>query len=93
MKEIIFWFSNSKKMNYWLRYTINYCEKLGLEFKANTARCWIDLLFLKISFKANVNGDADLAGRWDMNQYWVEDLFDNNFEEFFKLLIKENING
>ena len=92
MKEIIFWFSNHKIMNYWLNYAINYCKELGLKIEYNKVENWIKFFFLKISFKVNFNENSDLAGRWNINQYWVEDLFDNNFECFFKELIKQNIN-
>ena len=53
---------------------------------------WIDFLNLRILFKVNTR-ETNLAVYLDINQYWVEDLFDNNFEEFFLTFIKENFNG
>lgn len=92
MKEIIFWFSNHKIRKYWLDYSIGYCKRVfSFQDYFNRLESWIKIADLKISFKVNDRGDIDLAGYWDKNQYWVEDLFDNNFEEFFKELVKENI--
>ena len=54
---------------------------------------WLDYAidYLK-KHKVNTR-ETNLAVYWDINQYWVEDLFDNNFEEFFLTFIKENFNG
>lgn len=94
MEEIIFWFSNNTIKRYWLEYTIKYCKNITIFCtKYNKLESWIKICDLKIYFKVNYRGDNDLAGNWDKNQYWVEDLFDNNFECFFKELVKENING
>lgn len=100
MKEIIFWFENHQRMNYWFNYAVNFCNEKGLKFQYNKIENWIKFFYLKISFKANVRGEMDLAGHWDKNQYWVDDLFDNNFEAFFvtfifdnKPFIEEDING
>lgn len=90
MKEIIFWFSNHRIMNYWLNYAINYCKDLGLKIEYNKIENWIKFFKLKILFKANTRGEMDLVGHWDKNQYWVEDLFDNEFKEFFFTIIFEN---
>ena len=90
MKEIIFWFSNHKIMNYWLNYAINYCNILGLRIEYNKIENWIKFFHLKISFKANARGEMDLTGYWDKNQYWVEDLFNNCFSEFFLTFVFDN---
>ena len=91
MKEIIFWFSSHRLRNYWLDYAINCLKKHTVIIKYNKIQSWIDFLNLRILFKVNTS-ETDLAGYWDKNQYWVEDLFDNNFECFFRELIKQNIN-
>ena len=91
MKEIIFWFSNHKIRNYWLDYAIDYCNKRGLHIKYNKINSNIEILGLKILFRVDVTDKQSLIGNWDKNQYWVEDLFDNNFEEFFITFIKENL--
>lgn len=90
MKEIIFWFSNHKIMNHWLNYAINYFKDLGLKIEYNKIENWIKFFHLKISFKVNTRGEMDLTGHWNKNQYWVEDLFDNEFKEFFFTIIFEN---
>lgn len=90
MREIIFWFNTSKRMNYWLDYAINHCKTLGIMVKYNKVEKWIKFFCLKISFKANTRGEMDLTGHWDKNQYWVEELFDNNFHEFFFTFIFQN---
>lgn len=103
MKEIIFWFTNHQRMNYWLNYAVNFCKDLGLKITYNKIENWIKFFHLKISFKVNARDERDLIGNWDKNQYWVEDLFDNCFSEFFLTFIfdnkpfvnklKEDING
>lgn len=90
MKEIIFWFSNHKIRNYWFDYAINDFKKHTVPIKYNKLGSWIEFFNLKISFKVNDREDLDLIGLWDKNQYWVEDLFDNNFEEFFYTFIFKN---
>ena len=92
MKEIIFWFSNHRIRNYWLDYAIDYLKKHTVNIKYSKMQSWIDFLNLRILFKVDTR-ETNLAGYWDKNQYWVEDLFDNNFEEFFLTFIKENFNG
>lgn len=91
MKEIIFWFSSHRLRNYWLDYAINCLKKHTVIIKYNKIQSWIEFLNLRILFKVNTS-ETNLAGYWDKNQYWVEDLFDNNFECFFRELIKQNIN-
>lgn len=91
MKEIIFWFSSHRLRNYWLNYAIDCLKKHTVNIKYNKIQSWIEFLNLRILFKVNTS-ETDLAGYWDKNQYWVEDLFDNNFECFFRELIKQNIN-
>ena len=83
MKEIIFWFSSHKIRNYWLDYAVNRLQRYTVQIKYNKLESWIQFLNLKISFKVNHRGERDLVGHWNKNQYWVEDLFDNNFEEYF----------
>ena len=93
MNEIIFWFSNGMKKGYWFNYAIRYCKNNTIfNARFNKMESWIKISDLKISFRINYRGDNDLAGNWHKNQYWVEDLFDNNFEVFFRELIKQNIN-
>lgn len=87
MKEIIFWFSSNEIKKYWFDYALNYFKKHTIHIKYNKMDYWIQFLELKISFKTNSRGDLDLIGIGDKNQYWVENLFDNNFEEFFMELI------
>ena len=92
MKEIIFWFSSHRSRNYWLDYAIDYLKKHTVNIKYSKMQSWIDFLNLRILFKVNTR-ETNLAVYLDINQYWVEDLFDNNFEEFFLNFIKENLNG
>ena len=89
MKEIIFWFSNHRIRNYWLDYAIDYLKKHTVNIKYSKMQSSIDFLNLRILFKVNTS-ETDLAGYWDKNQYWVEDLFDNNFEEYFFTFIFDN---
>ncbi len=93
MKEIIFWFSKHKIKNYWLEYTIDYWGKrfsYDTVFKYNRVEDWIQIGNLKILFKVDL-GARSYIGWGDKNQYWVGELFDNNFEEFFVSIIKEEI--
>lgn len=94
MKQIIFWFSNHRIRNYWLDYAIKYCKNKKVFKYAiyNKIESKIRIGDFEICFKVN-NDEKDLIGKWNINQYWVEDLFDNNFEEFFLTFIKENFNG
>lgn len=89
MKEIIFWFSSHRSRNYWLDYAINCLKKYTVIIKYNKIQSWIEFLNLRILFKVNTS-ETNLAGYWDKNQYWVEDLFDNNFEEYFFTFIFDN---
>lgn len=89
MIEIIFWFSSHKIRNYWLDYAIDYCHKKGLDIQCNNIESWIEILEVRILFRVDIADEQSLAGDWDKNQYWVEDLFDNNFEEFFITFIKK----
>ena len=90
MKEIIFWFNTHNIRNYWFDYSLKCLAEHIVPITYNKLESWIQFLNLKISFKVNFRGDADLAGHWDKNQYWVEDLFDNDFEEFFFTFIFDN---
>lgn len=90
MKEIIFWFSSHKVRNYWFDYALSSLERYTVPLKYNKLESWIDFLNLRILFKVNYREEADLTGCWDKNQYWVEELFDNNFEEFFFTFIFAN---
>lgn len=90
MKEIIFWFSSNKIRKYWFDYALSYLEKHTVPIKCNKRDYWLQFLNLKIFFKANNREDLDLIGLWNVNQYWVEDLFDNNFEEFFFTFVFDN---
>lgn len=92
MKEIIFWFSSHKVRNYWLNYAISYLKAHNiLNMQYSKIESWIKIADLKISFKVNNNGEKDLIGLWNINQYWVEQLFDNDFEEFFLTFIFDNL--
>lgn len=95
MKEIIFWFNYCKAKQYWFNYTIEHLKSMKyLKYiRINKVDDWIEFLNLRISFKVNIKGDIDMIGNWNKNQYWVEDLFYNNFECFFKEIIKENLNA
>lgn len=90
MKEIIFWFSSNKIKKYWFNYALNDLKRHTVPTKTNKLESWIQFLNLKIYFKVNNRENLDLIGLWNKNQYWVEDLFDNNFEEFFYTFIFEN---
>lgn len=93
MKQIIFWFSKHKIKNYWLDYAIDFLGKrLSYDsiFRYNRVEDWIQIEDLKILFKA-AEGPISYVGWIDTNQYWVEELFDNNFEEFFMSIVKEEI--
>lgn len=83
MKEIIFWFSTHKIRNYWFDHALDCLENHTVPLEYNKLESWVKFLNLKISFKVNYREQEDLAGNWDKNQYWVEDLFDNDFEEYF----------
>lgn len=91
MNEIIFWFTNSKIKNYWFQYTIDYLKNKKVPIKSSKTPAYIQIFNIKIFFKVNARGELDVVGLWNKNQYWVEDLFDNNFEEFFFTLIRENL--
>ena len=66
---------------------------LGIYFeKYNSTEIYITSFNLRIYFKVYEN-EKSTMGFKNINQYWVEDLFDNNFEEFFSTFIKENFNG
>lgn len=65
----------------------------GIYFeKYNSTEIYINSVNLRIYFKVYEN-EKSTMGFGNINQYWVEDLFDNNFEEFFLTFIKENLNG
>jgi len=95
MKEIIFWFSKYDSKNYWYNYTIDYCVdkfRQTLFIKYRKMEDWIQLGSLKILFKVDKGPNStEHIGIGNINQYWVEELFDNNFEEFFKTILKEEI--
>lgn len=87
-KEIIFWFSSNRIRKYWFEYTMRYCEKMYWNaLWYNKIENWIQLGNLNILFK--VDCGEKHAGIGNINQYWVEELFDNDFEEFFKEIIKK----
>ena len=93
MKEIIFWFSNYKIKNYWLDYTIDFLGKrLSYDsiFRYNRVEDWIQIGDVQILFKVDKDSKSYI-GWGDTNQYWVEELFDNNFEEFFMSIVKEEM--
>ena len=90
MREIIFWFSTHKIRNYWFDHALACLENHTVPLKYNKLESWVKFLNLKISFKVNYREQEDLAGNWDKNQYWVEDLFDNDFEEYFFEFIFQN---
>lgn len=92
-KEIIFWFSSHKIKNYWLEYAIHYCKE-KFHFNAiwyNRIKDWIQIGNLKILFKVDDKFHCNGIGLGNVNQYWAEELFDNNFEEFFISIIKQEI--
>lgn len=90
MKEIIFWFDSHQARNYWLDYAIDCLKQYTVETKHSKLKSWIQFFNLKISFKVNNKGEQDLVGNWDKNQYWVEDLFENDFEEYFFTFVFDN---
>lgn len=93
MKEVIFWFSNHKIKNYWLEYAINFGGdhfSYDTLFRYNRMEDWIQIRDLKIIFKVD-KGSKSYIGWGNTNQYWVENLFDNNFKEFFMSIVKEEI--
>lgn len=98
MKEIIFWFSKYDSKNYWFNYAAGYCSnkfQKAMKFDTGALRYsrvedWIQIGDLKILFKVDL-GSRSYIGWGDTNQYWVEALFDNNFEEFFMSIVKEEI--
>lgn len=93
MKEIIFWFSKHKIKNYWLNYAIDFWKEhfaYYVYFHYNKIEDWIQIGDLKILFKVD-EGSKSYIGWGDTNQYWVEGLFDNNFEDFFMSIVKEEI--
>lgn len=93
MKEIIFWFNECNSKNYWYNYTVDYCVnkfRKAVFIKYRKTENWIQLGDLKILFKVD-EGSKSYIGWGDTNQYWVEELFNNNFEEFFKTILKEEM--
>lgn len=100
MKEIIFWFSKYASKNYWFDYAAGYCSnKFQKAMKYDTGilrysrvEDWIQIGNLKIKFKVD-KGEQDPQhfGTGNINQFWVEELFENNFEEFFMSIVKEEI--
>lgn len=92
MNKIIFWFTTHKMRNYWFDYAIRFLRKRGADIEYNNLESYINLFNfnLKICFKVYVN-ESSIVGYGDVNQYWVDELFENNFEEFFITFIKENI--
>lgn len=91
MNEIIFWFTNLEIKNYWFQYTIDYLKNKKVPIKSSKTPTYIQIFNIKIFFKVNARGELDVVGLWNKNQYWVEELFDNNFEAFFFTLIRENL--
>ena len=99
MKEIIFWFSNHHIKNYWLDYAMEYCKNKfnkAMKYEGNIIRYnriedWIQIGDLRILFKVDKKFNYTIIGWGDVNQYWVEELFDNNFEEFFMSIVKKEI--
>lgn len=91
MNEIIFRFTEEQKLMYWLKYTINFLKNEEIKIKSNIIEKYIIIGDLKIWFKTDRN--EYMIGTYNLNQYWVEDLFDNNFECFFKEILRENIYG
>ena len=93
MKKIIFWFSNFRVLNYWFEYTRkNFGERLNVKYYKNygnrNGTITIYDLF-EIEFKIDRDRYSHI-GIHDINQYWVEELFENNFEEFFYQILGDN---
>ena len=95
IKEIIFWFSSHTIKNYWLEYTMDFLGKrLNYDaiFKYSRIEDWIQIRDLRIKFKVDKGENSpEHRGLGNINQYWVEELFDNNFEEFFVSIMKEEM--
>ena len=91
MNEIIFRFTNEQRLRYWFRYVTNFLKDRNSCVKCNIVQKYIELNGIKIWFK--IDSHECVVGTYNVNQYWVEDLFDNNFEEFFYQILKENLNG
>ncbi len=91
MEEIIFWFNSYETRNYWFEKVIEYFKKSATTIKYHKLESWIIFLNLKILFRVDIKDKQDPSKYLDKNQYWVEELFDNNFEEFLITFInKEN---
>lgn len=98
MKEIIFWFNKYNTKNYWFDYAAGYCSgefQRKMNFKTgilaySRVEDWIQIGDLKILFKVDKARNR-IIGWGDKNQYWVEELFANNFEEFFMSTVKEEM--
>ena len=100
MKEIIFWFNKFNSKNYWFDYATKYCKnKFEKAIKYDDhilyysqIEDWIKIGNLKILFRVDKGPNStEHIGIGNINQYWVEELFDNNFEEFFMSIVKEEI--
>lgn len=95
IKEIIFWFSKHTIKNHWLEHAIDFWGKrlsYDAVFKYNRIEDWIQIGDLKILFKVDKGENStEHIGVGNINQYWVEELFDNNFEEFFMSIVKEEM--
>lgn len=90
MKKIIFWFNNLKSLNYWFEYVRkNFGENLHIKYYKNNHIMTIYNIF-EIQFKDDRDIHSHVATH-NINQYWVEDLFDNNFEEFFYQILRDNL--
>ena len=92
MREIIFWFSSHRARNYWYDYTVKYLLNSGMKYfmrKYHNLESYIEIADLRILFKIDI--EREHIGRHNLNQYWVEELFDNNFEYFFNLILKEEL--
>ena len=92
--DIIFWFSRENIKRYWFGYTLEYCLKKihNNAISYSKIKDKIQLGNLNILFKVDRGENSpERIGIGNINQYWVEELFDNDFEEFFKEIIKKEI--
>lgn len=90
MVKLIFWFSSNNRLEYWFEYTRkNFGEDICVKY--NKAK---HLLNIRNMYEIYFKNDKDInnhIGIHNTNQYWVEDLFDNNFEEFFYQILRDNL--
>jgi len=87
-KEVILWFSSYKTRNYWYDRALELLEENNWFYiEKKKMESWLKIFNLKLRFEVEgtINNVSD-----DINQYWVEELFENDLLEFLFSIIEEN---